>query len=60
MVIKVFEKLLNNRIVDHVKKCRLFSDFHYSFRSSQSAADLLAVVSIRITRAFNKSGLLEQ
>ena len=60
VVTKAFEKLLNNRIVDHLKKCGLFSNFHYSFRSSQSAADLLAVVSDRITRAFNKSGLVEQ
>ena len=31
---KVFEKLLNNRIVDHVEKYGLFPDFKYSFRSS--------------------------
>ena len=53
---KVFEKLINNRIVDHLKKCGLFSDFQYGFRSSQSTADLLTVVSDRIARAFNKSG----
>ena len=35
----------------------LFSDFQYGFfRSSQSAADLLTVVSDRIARAFNRSG----
>ena len=34
----------------------LFSDFHYGFRSSQSTADLLTVVSDRIARAFNRSG----
>ena len=34
----------------------LFSDFHYGFRSSQSTADLLTVVSDRIAEAFNKSG----
>ena len=27
VVSKVFEKLVNNRIVDHPKKCGLFSDF---------------------------------
>ena len=27
VVSKVFEKLVNNRIVDHLKKCGLFSDF---------------------------------
>ena len=34
----------------------LFSDFQYGFRSSRSTADLLAVVSDRIARAFNRSG----
>ena len=34
MVSKVFEKLVNNRIVDHLEKCGLFSDFQYGFRSS--------------------------
>ena len=52
----VFEKLVNNRIVDHLEKCGLFSDFQYGFRSSQSNADLLIVVSDRIARAFNISG----
>ena len=53
--LQVFEKLRNNRIVDHLEKCG-FSDFQYGFRSSQSTADLLTVVSHRIARAFNKSG----
>ena len=56
MVSKVFEKLVNNRIVGHLEKCGLFSDFHYGFRSSRSTADLLTVVSDRIARAFNRSG----
>ena len=56
VVSKVFEKLLNNRIVDHLENCGLFSDFQYSFRSSRSTADLLTVVSDRIARAFNRSG----
>ena len=34
VVSKVFEKLVNNRIVDHLEKCGLFSDFQYGFRSS--------------------------
>ena len=50
VVSKVFEKLVNNRIVDHLEKCGLFSDFQYGFRSSQSTADLLTVVSDRIAR----------
>ena len=52
----VFEKLLNNRIFDHLEKCGHFSNFQYGFRSSRSTADLLTVVSDRIVRAFNRSG----
>ena len=56
VVSKIFEKLVNNRIVDHLEKFGLFSDFQYDFRSSRSTADLLTVVSDRIARAFNRSG----
>ena len=56
MVSKVFEKLVNNRIVDHIEKCGPFSDFQHGFRSSRSTADLVTVVSDRIARAFNRSG----
>ena len=56
VVCKVFEKLVNNRIVDHLEKCDLISDFQYGFRSSRLTADLLTVVSDRIARAFNRSG----
>ena len=54
VVSKVFEKLVNNRFVDHLEKCGLFSDFQYGFRPSRSTADLLTVVSDRIARAFNR------
>ena len=33
-VSKVFEKLVNNRIVDHLEKFGIFSDFQYDFSSS--------------------------
>ena len=57
VVSKVFQKLVNNRIVDHLEKCGLFSDFQYGFfRFSRSTADLRTVVSDRIARAFNRSG----
>ena len=56
MISKVFEKLANKRIVDHLEKCDLFSNFQCVFKSSQSTADLLTVVSDRIARAFNWSG----
>ena len=50
VVSKFFEKLINNRLVGHLEKCGLFSDFKYDFRSSQSTADLLTVVFDRIPR----------
>ena len=53
-VSKVFEKLVNNRIVDHLKKCGLFYDFQYG--ASQSTADLATVVSDRIASALDRSG----
>ena len=48
VVSKVFEKLINNWIVDHLEKCDLFSDFRYGFRSSQ--------LTDRIARGFSRSG----
>ena len=59
VVSKVFEKLVNNRIVDHLQKCGLFSDFQYGFRSSRSTADLLTVASDRIVRLLTRLGLPE-
>ena len=59
MVSKVFEKLGNNRIVDHLEKYDLFSDLQYGSRSSQSVANLLTFVSDRFARAFNRSGALD-
>ena len=41
VVSKVFEKLVNNRLVDHQENCGLISDFEYGFRSSPSTADHL-------------------
>ena len=52
VVSKVFAKLVNNRIFDHLEKCGLSSDIQYGFRSSQSTAGFLTVVSDRIARAF--------
>ena len=56
VVSKVFEELVYNAIVDHLQKCAFFSDFQCGFRSSRWTADLLTVVTDRITRAFNRSG----
>ena len=54
MVSKVFEKLVNNRIVDHLENYDLFY-FQYGFRFSRSTADLLTVVSDGSAGAFNRS-----
>ena len=56
---KVFKKLVNNRIVDHLQKCGLLSDFQYGFRSSRSTADLLTVASDRIAKLLPGLGLPE-
>ena len=59
VVSKVFEKLVNNRIIDHLEKCSFFSYFQYDCMSSQSTANLLTVVSDRIGRFLLGLGLLE-
>ena len=50
VVSKVFDKLVNNRFVDHLEKCSLFL-FPVWFRSFLSIAGLLTVVFYRISRA---------
>ena len=59
VVSKVFEKLVNNRLVDHLQKCDLFlisniwlQVFSINWRASDSLSD-------RIPRAFNRSGPTE-
>ena len=59
VVSKVVEKLVNNRIVDHLENCGFFSDFQYSFRSSQSTSDLLTVVLIELPGLLIGLGLLK-
>ena len=60
VVSKVFEKLVNNRIDEHLKKCDLFSDFQYDFTSSRSTADLLTVLyMIELLGLLTVLGLLE-
>ena len=56
VVSNVFGNLANNRIVDQLEKCSIFSDLQYGFRSSRSTADLITVVSDRIAKSFNRSG----
>ena len=59
VVSKAFEKLVNNRIFDHLEKCGLFSDFQYGFRSSRSTADLLTMYLLELLGLLTVLGLLE-
>ena len=56
VIIKVFEKLVNNKTVDILEKCDLFSNFQHGLRFSGSTPDLMTVVSDGIARAFHRSG----
>ena len=50
------KELVNNVLVDHLKKCGIFSGFQYGFRSSWSTTDLLIVLFEKIAMDFNRSG----
>ena len=54
VVSKVFEKFANNRLVSHVEKCGLFSDFQFGFRFSHCTADRWTVRTFAVP--FNRSG----
>ena len=58
MVRKTFEKLVNNKLTDHLKKIGLSSSFQYGSRSSCLTADLRRVVSFSPTVALINSRLL--
>ena len=47
------------RLVNHLEKCGLLSDFQYGFRSYRSTIDLLTVTSDRIASAFDRSGAIQ-
>ena len=57
VVSKAFEKFVNNRLVGHLAKYRLFSDFQYGFRSSRLTADLLIVAPDRLIYPRHLAGL---
>ena len=53
MVSKVFGKLVDNRIVDYLEKCGLFSDSQYGFWSIKcTSSDGIN----RIARSLNRAG----
>ena len=49
------ESNLNHSVFEYHRKCDLFSDFHYGFRSSRSTLDLLTSVPDKTARAFDRS-----
>ena len=50
---KKFQKLVNNRLVDHLEKCDLLSNFQHGFWFFYSTSNLLSAVSDGTVRAFN-------
>ena len=51
VISKLFEALINDKIIDHLERNNLLSDIQYGFRSSRSTADVLTVITHRISRA---------
>ena len=56
VVSKLFEKFVNNRIVDHLEKCSFFLIFSMVLRLLDLRSDLLTVISDRIGKAPSRSG----
>ena len=55
----VFEKLVNNLIVDHLEKCGLFSDFEYGLGLLSQLQILLKLYLIELLGILTGLGLLE-
>ena len=51
VISKLFESVINNRILDHLAINNLLSDVQYGFRSSRSTADVLTVITHRLSEA---------
>ena len=56
---KVFGKNVNNRIVDHVEKCGLFSDFQYGFSLLDQLQIFWQLYLIELLGLLTGLGLLE-
>ena len=56
IISKVFERVINNKIIGYLESSRLLSDKQYGFRHQRSTADLLTVVTERIYRALDRCG----
>ena len=59
VVSKVFEKLVNNRIVDHLEKCGHFSDFQYGLGLFDQLQIFRQLYLIELLELLTGLGLLE-
>ena len=59
MASQVFEKLVNNRIVDHLEKCDLFSDFQYALGLLDQLQIFVQLCLIELLELLTGLGLLE-
>ena len=55
IISKIFESIVNKFIISHLESSKLLSDFQYGFRSSRSTADILTVITDRISRSLDLS-----
>ena len=55
IISKLFESVLNRHIMKYLNAHSLLSDVQYGFRSSRSTADVLTVISHRISEALDSS-----
>ena len=53
VVSKLFEAVINQRLIKHLSDNELLSDVQYGFRSARSTADVLTVISHRISQALD-------
>ena len=55
VISKIFESILNRHILNHLSKNNLLVDVQYGFRSARSTADVLTVISHRISEALDST-----
>ena len=56
IISKVFESLIASSIIRHVDSFGLFNDCQYGFRATRSTADVLTVISERLSRVLEAGG----
>ena len=54
VISKLFESVINTAVLCHLDKNNLLSDFQYGFRSCRSTADVLTVITHRISEALDR------